>query len=66
MQHVPYVIYVDMGLPLIWNLIIEPCLILNHISYSNTPKEPIFELVTHVNTRDFRVAKHNQTKPNLT
>ena len=34
---------------------IEPHLVLKHISYRNTPKTPIFWLVTRVNTRDFTV-----------
>ena len=32
---------------------IEPCLVLNHISYLSTPKKTIFRLVMRVNTRDF-------------
>jgi hypothetical protein len=38
---------------------IEPHLVLKHISYINTPKNPFFKLVTRVNTRDF-TAKHKQ------
>ena len=34
---------------------IEPHLVLMHISYINIPKNPIFKLVTRVNTGDFMV-----------
>ena len=35
---------------------IEPHLVLKHISYINAPKNPIFKLVRHVDTRDFTVS----------
>ena len=34
---------------------IEPHLVLKHISYINTPQNPIFWLVTRVNSREFMV-----------
>ena len=40
---------------------IEPHLVLKHISYINTPKNPIFKLVTRVNTCDFTVLKEIMT-----
>ena len=36
---------------------IEPHLVLKHISFINTPPNPIFLLVTRVNIRDFTVCK---------
>ena len=40
---------------------IEPHLVLKHISFLSTPKNPIFLLVTRVNTRDSTVLSAEST-----